>query len=205
MPRTMTTAMANALQAPVLYPHLFCSLEFGNSNVYLWDGVGPMSFNSNVYTGVGTLGSIGTISEDSTVEAKGVQVSLSGIPSDVVADVLNETRVLGTCQIWLTLSEPNGAIISDPILSYQGMMDKPQMTDDGQTCSISINLENILVDLNRPCYRRYTNDDQQVDLQDTLTRLSLPSDTVDTAFQFVPGVQERVTFWGTVPSSQNNV
>jgi hypothetical protein len=62
-----------------------------------------------------------------------------------------------------------------------------------------------LVDLNRPCYRRYTVDDQQMDLAATLTALGLPGTTIDTIFRFVPGLQEMVTFWGTSPSSINNV
>jgi len=84
-------------------------------------------------------------------------------------------------------------------------MDQPSIEDDGKTCSISISCENVLVDLNRPCYRRYTNDDQQIDIQATLTRLGLSSSTVDTGFRWVAGLQEQITFWGTMPSSINNV
>jgi hypothetical protein len=91
------------------------------------------------------------------------------------------------------------------VLSYQGKMDQPSIDDSGKTCTVSISCENVLVDLNRDCYRRYTNDDQQLDLAATLTRLGLPSNTIDTGLRWVAGLQEQITFWGQMPSSINNV
>jgi hypothetical protein len=118
--------------------------------------------------------------------------------------VLWETRLLYRAQTWLALWDESGNLIETPVLSYQGKMDQPSIDDDGKTCSISIATENVLVDLNRDCSRRYTNDDQQMDLAATLKRLGLPSTTVDTGFRWVAGLQEQITFWGTTPSSINN-
>jgi len=197
--------MAAAFCGPVLRVAILASLQFGDSTVYVWSGIGPTTWNGMTFKGVGTLGSVSTISEDSTVEAKQVVFELSGIPLDLVAEVLYETRILLTAQAWLALFDASGTLIASPVLSYKGKMDEPTLSDDGQTCSIQISCEGALADLNRPCYRRYTNDDQQIDLAATLTRLGLPSTTIDTGFQYVPGIQERITFWGRLPSSTNNV
>ena len=205
MPRVMTSAMATALCAPVLRAALLCSMQFGDNVVNVWSGLTPMTWTGMTFQGVGTLGAISTISEDSTVEAKGISISLSGIPSAMMTEVLYETRVLGVVSIWLCLFDDTATLIADPIMAYQGAMDEPSMDDDNQTCTMSIAVENILVDLNRPCFRRYTGDDQQMDLAATLTRLGLPSNTADTGFRFVPQIQEIVTFWGRMPSSINNV
>jgi len=205
MPRLMTPAMIAALTSSDVRLALFVQLTFGDNTYYLWSGIGNMTWNGMTFTGVGTLGAVSEISEDSDVEAKNVVVSLSGIPSALVLEVAYEVRLLGTCNIWMACYNADGSLIADPILSYQGKMDAPEMTDDGQHCTVSISLENVLVDLNRPCYRRFTADDQQMDLADTLTRLHLPSTTVDTGFSHVPGLIERVTFWGRMPSSVNNV
>lgn len=204
MPRNMTTAMATALQQKVIRLALLASLQFGDNIVNVWSGLGTMTWNGLTFQGVGALGSISTMSEDSDVEAKGVTVSLSGIPSTYMSEVLNEVRVLGTCNIWLALYDSNAVLIDTPILSYQGKMDAPEMDDDAKTCTCTIGLENILVDLNRPVFRRYTDEDQQMDLQTTLTRLGLPSTTVDTGLTHVAGLQEQITFWGVLPSSVNN-
>lgn len=197
--------MANALSAEMVRLALLASLQFGDNTVYLWTGLGDMTWNGMTFKGVGTLGMIEGISEDSNVEAKGVKVSLSGVPSSLVSEVLFETRVLRTANIWLCTFDATGALIADPILSYQGKMDEPEIDDAGDTLTISINIENALVDMNRAVGRRGTDQDQQLDLADVLARLGLPSTTVDTGFTHVAGLQEQITFWGRSPSSVNNV
>jgi hypothetical protein len=201
----MTPAMAAALCAPVLRPALLVTMQFATDTAYCWTGLGPLVWNGMTFQGVGELGSISNISEDSEVEAKGITLTLSGIPSDMMTEVLNEVHVLGNVQVWFALFNEDLTLIADPILSYQGKMDAPTLNDDQQTCTATIAVENVLVDLNRACYRRYTNDDQQMDLAATLTRLGLPSATVDTGLRFVAGQQEQITFWGIMPSSINNV
>jgi hypothetical protein len=203
MPRTMTTGMQAAVCAPNLYPALFVAMQFATDTVYLWSGQGNVTWNSMNFLGIGTLGSISTISEDSTVEAKGIVLTMSGIPSGMVSEILTETRVLGTVNVWLGLFTPAGVLIADPIQAYQGKMDQPSIEDDGDTCSISLNVENVLVDLNRECYRRYCDADQQIDLAATLTRLGMPSNTVDTGFTHVPMIQELQVFWGSTPRGTN--
>ena len=197
--------MEVALSAPVVRLALFASLQFADNTIYVWSGLGDMTWSGMTFKGVGTLGDVSEISEDSVVEAKSLTISLSGIPSDMMTEVLFETRILRTANLWLALYNNDGSLVDTPLLSYQGKMDAPEMEDDGKTCKITISLENVLVDLNRACYRRYTNDDQQMDLADTLTRLGLASTTVDTGFRHVPGVQEMITFWGKNPASTNNV
>lgn len=205
MPRDMTPAMAAALCAEVLRPALLVSMQFASETAYCWTGLTPLTWNGMTFTGIGSLGSISGISEDSEVEAKGITLTLSSIPSDMMSEVLTEVRVLGKVNVWLALFDENLALIPDPILSYQGKMDAPSLNDDATTCTATIAVENVLVDLNRACYRRLTNDDQQLDLAATLARLGLPANTVDTGFRFVAGLQEQITFWGTKPSSINNV
>lgn len=205
MPRVLTTAMINALSAPVVRLAVLASLQFADNLVNVWTGLGPMTWNSLTFQGVGTLGTISAMSEDSDVSAKNVTISLSGIPSSMMNEVLSEVRVLRTANIWLALYDTSNNLIANPVLSYQGKMDAPEITDDGQTCTCTISLENVLVDLNREVWRRYTDEDQQMDLAATLTRLSLSPSTVDTGFTHVAGLQEQITFWGRVPSSVNNV
>jgi hypothetical protein len=205
MPRIMTSAMATALSAPVVRLALLASLQFGDNTVYLWTGLGPATWSGMTFQGVGSFADISPMSEDSNVEAKNVTISLSGIPSSLMFEVLNETRILRTANIWLALYDSTGALISTPILSYSGKMDAPEMLDDGKTCTCTISLENVLVDLNREVFRRFTDEDQQMDLAVTLTRLGLPSTTIDTGFSHVAGLQEQITFWGRTPNSVNNV
>lgn len=204
MPRTITAQMATALCAPTVRMAIMASLQFGDNTIYVWTGIGPTTWNSMTFQGVGSLGTISAISEDSDVSAKNVTISLAGIPSSMMNEVLYEVRVLRTANIWLALYDSSNNLIATPVLSYQGKMDAPEMNDDGKTCTCTISLENVLVDLNREVYRRYTDEDQQMDLAATLTRLGMAANTVDTGFTHVAGLQETITFWGRMPSSVNN-
>ena len=197
--------MATAISARVLRPAFLISMEFATSTSYAWSGLGPITWGGMTFQGIGTFGSISTISEGSTVEAQGLTIELSGINPASMNNVLNETRILGTVNIWIALFDDTGALIPDPFMSYQGKMDQPSISDDNKSCTAAITVENILDDLTRSCFRRFTNDDQQIDLAATLTRLGMSPTTIDTGFRWVPSIQEAIIFWGTSPGSSNNV
>ncbi len=204
MPRTLSSEMIAALAAPVVRLAVFAELQMSNETLYMWSGLGPITWNGMTFQGVGTLGKVEGISEDTTVEAKGVQISLSGIPSSMISEALDNMRLMQPVNLWLACFTAAGQVISDPVVSFSGLMDKPTIHDDGSTCTITINVENVLVDLNRPVPRHYTQADQQLDLALTLTRLGLSTTTVDTGFSHVNVIQELTVFWGSNPKSVNN-
>jgi len=205
MPRTLTSPMISALTAPVVRTAVFAELVMSNETLYLWSGLGPITWSGMTFQGVGTLGKVQGISEDATVEAKGVKISLSGIPSNMIAEALDNVRLMQPVTTWLMCFDSNGSLITSPVVSFAGLMDKTSIDDDGSTSTITINVENALADLNRPVCRHYTQADQQLDLALTLQRLGLPTNTVDTGFSHVNVIQELVVYWGSNPRSVNNM
>lgn len=204
MPRTLTSDMQTALTSAAVRIGILACLQFSNETLYLWSGLGPLTWNSMTFQGVGTLGKVEGISEDTNVEARGVQISLSGVPSSMIGEALDNVRLMQPVQLWLVCFDLAGAVISTPVVSFAGLMDKSSIDDDGNTCTITINAENTLADLNRPVPRHYTQADQQLDLALTLASLGLPSTTVDTGFSHVNNIQELTVFWGSNPKSVNN-
>lgn len=196
--------MLDALSSPNVRTVVLASLQMSNETLYLWSGLGPLTWSGMTFQGIGTLGKVEGISEDTTVEAKGVQISLSGIPPAMIGEALDNVRLMQTAQLWLMCFDSAGSIISNPLVSFAGLMDKATIDDDGNTCIITINVENVLADLNRPVPRHFSQADQQLDLALTLTRLGLPSSTVDTGFSHVNNIQELTVFWGQSPRSVNN-
>jgi hypothetical protein len=196
--------MISALSAGSVNLAIFAQLQMSNETLYLWSGIGPITWNSMTFQGVGTLGKVTGISEAANVEAKGMQISLSGIPSSMIQEALYNVRLFQTVNLWLACFDSAGAIISDPVVSFAGLMDKSSIDDDGNTSTITINVENVLADLNRPVCRHYTDADQQLDLKTTLTRLGLSTSTLDTGFSHVNLIQELTVFWGSNPKSVNN-
>ncbi len=204
MPRTLTTQMVSALTAPIVRTGVFAEIVLTNETLYVWSGLGPMTWNGMTFQGSGTLGKVDGISEDVTVEAKGVKISLSGVPSNMIGEALDNVRLMQPVSLWLVCFDANGVPITSPVVSFVGLMDKTTIDDDGSTSTITINIENVLADLNRPVARHYTNSDQQLDLALTLQRLGLSTTTLDTGFSHVNVIQEQVVYWGQNPRSVNN-
>ena len=158
----------------------------------MWTGYGPVSWNGLIWQGVGSLGSITTIEEGSTVEAKGITLTLSGMDATLVGDVLGEFAVGLPVTVWFGLFDGNQVLIPSPIVSFAGRMDQPTLTFGGDTASVSIACESRLLDMNTSVERRYTNDDQQLDYPG------------DRGFEFVNSIQEVSIYWGRTPTDHNN-
>ena len=192
MPRSATAAMLTALGQPVLRPALFVAATFVDETVYLWNGPGPIAWNGQTWLGVGSLGSVSTVEEGTTVEARGISLSLSGLDPTLLTETLANYQVGLPCTVWLGLFDASGKLIPDPIISFSGRMDQPTLTMDGQTATLTINAESKLLDMNVSVERRYTNEDQQLDYPG------------DRGFEFIDSIQEVTINWGRTPSSQNN-
>jgi hypothetical protein len=193
MPLQMTDAMAAALAAPVMRPALLVQMQFATATGYAWSGYGDLVWSGMTFKGLGEFGQVSPIEETNEVENKGITLELSGIAPWLMPEVLKETRILGNVTVWLACFDETGAIVPDPVIAFQGFMDAPEMVDGGKECTATLAAEDDLADLNRPCYRRYTNEDQQLDYPG------------DTGMQYVAGLQEQITFWGVTPGSINNV
>ena len=194
MPRAdATPAFITALSQPIIRPALFVEAHFATAILYLWTGRGNVSWNGHTWTGIGTLGSVSTIEEGSTVEARGITLTLSGIDATALSDVLNEVQQGLPALVYFGLFDSTPALIANPVCAFAGRMDQPTIDLTGPTATIQIACESRLMDMNTPAMRRYTNEDQQRDYPN------------DQGFSFVPGVQERTIFWGRTPSSHNNI
>lgn len=171
---------------------LFFYGTFATGATYLWTGYGNITWNGHTWNGIGTLGSVSTIDEGTTVEAKGISVSLSGIDSTMLSNVLTEF-VLGEPMGVYVAGFNGGSLIADPILSFAGRMDEPMIDVDGSRAVITINCESRLIDMNVAVDRRYTADDQQRDWPG------------DLGFNFVNSIQEITIYWGSAPTNTGNI
>jgi hypothetical protein len=205
MPLTVTPAVDAALQLPSKRIALLADLQFNNEWVYASSGIGPFVWSGNTYKGAGDLGKIEGLAETCVVEAKGIKLTLSGIPSELVMDTIFDTRIMKKCNIRMAVFDATFTLIPDPVLVYSGNMDVSVLDDNGKEATITISVESVLVDMNRMVYRRFTDPDQQMDLVDRITYLnatyglSIPTNTQDTGFTHVPGIQDVPEYWGVNP------
>ena len=184
MSRNLTAGTKAAFTAGRVIAALFVEAHFATGIVRLWSGLGPITWNGLTWLGVGSLGTVSALPETSDVAAQGMSLTLSAIPSDMLAHVLNEIRQGMPCRVWLGALDEAGNVIADPYASMAGRIDSGVINEGGQTSSATITVETQLVDLHRSRERRYTDADQQFDFPG------------DLGFQYVAAIQNWNGIWG---------
>lgn len=192
MPRLISSAMITALSATRVQPAIFVEAEFLSGPVYLWSGLGSIVWNGHTWIGVGNLASVSPIEEGANVEARGIQLGLSGIHPDMLSAVLDEFRPGLPVSVYLVVFNA-GVIVEDPVTAWRGLMDRPVISASGQEASINITCENRLIEMNVPVGRRWTNDEQQ------------RAHPGDLGFSFVNAIQEVPFYWGKRPSTGDRI
>ena len=182
--RLLSDAVKAALISGMVQLGVFVECLFDGGPVRIWSGVGPYVLNGDLFTGAGHFGGIDKIEESSgDVRAVGIAMTLSGIESSYISLVLQEHFQGRACTVWLAFFDLNWVLIPDVTVQFKGRMDYPVIEEGGDTCTITVNAESILIDLERPRVRRYTNEDQVA---------LYPGDR---GMEFIAAIQNKDTIW----------
>jgi hypothetical protein len=181
--RDLTSAVKSAIDTKSVEPFILFEGEFISGHVRLWSGYGDLVWDSKTWTGTGTLGSVAPLQESADIQANGVAVSLSGIPSSVISTALSDVQQGAPGTLYLGLLS-NGSVIADPFELFSGRIDVPSINEDSDTSTIQLTYESKLIDLQKPREFRYTDEDQQ---------RMYPGDL---GFEFVPDLQDKIVNWG---------
>jgi hypothetical protein len=180
----MTAAMAVQLSASHIRPLFLMSAQFTDGTIYVWSGMGTLSWNGQTWIGLGTLGTISGVEESSEIKANNVTFTLSGIDPSLLGEALNQARQGYPVTLWFGFLDDQLNVVADPVQAYSGRMDVPVIEEGSDTSTISLTVENRLIDLNRTKERRYTDQDQQIDFPG------------DTGFRYVAALQNWNGVWG---------
>ena len=77
MPRALTSGMLSALSGQYLRPAVFVAMTFTSGPVFIWSGIGSIQWNSQTWVGLGSLLSLSGWEDGTTVEARGINITLS--------------------------------------------------------------------------------------------------------------------------------
>jgi hypothetical protein len=203
MPRTASAAVLAAIASHTLGLAIFAELAFADNTLYLYNGIGnftPAGPPANpastfpygqTFTGLGWLAKLSAIPQTTKIQAQNITLSLSGIPSSLVAEATAQVRIVGTATIWLAFFS-GGSLITDPVQCFAGRFDVPSLTDSGDTSTISITCENPLLSLNLAPNRLFDDADQQ---------LYFPGDL---GMSFVDALANLNLFW-PAPNAQGSI
>lgn len=189
MARSIHADTASEVQLGSVIPFFMVLIETGSSNISVWSGYGDyvssVSGSSITYNGVGHLGIISAVSESQDLSARGINLTLSGIPSALISAALSDLEQGKAVRVFMGFFEHSTRVpINSEFELWTGITDIPSIVEDGETASISISAENRLIDLEKLRVRRYTQEDQARD------------DVTDLGFEYVPNLQDAEILFG---------
>lgn len=193
MPRVMTSGMLTAITSPIIRPALFAELHFANEVLYVWSGTGSVVWSGQTWLGLGTFGSISVIEEGTSLEARGITLTLSGINPQALAEALQNVQIALPVILYLGMFDASFALIANPLVAWKGRMDQPIIKLGADTVMISLQCESRLLDMDISVDRRYTLEDSVID------------NPLDLGFQFVTAIQEFTILFGTTAQAQSNI
>jgi hypothetical protein len=184
MSRSLTSGTLAQATAKSSFPIVLVQITFKDGIQYAWTGIGNLVWSGNTYTGVGQLGKIGPITEDTAVQAQGLQLELTGVPQNLLNEALGQCQQGNAVNVYFGFLDSSGNVIADPYLAFSGRMDVPTIDEGAETATITLTAENRLIDLQRVRQRNFTQQDQILDYP------------TDTGFTFVPLLQQLNLVWG---------
>ena len=175
-------------QAAAIAPHVevvtFVSLDFGTGTVVLHTRTGTIEWGGYYWLGIGQLGSIDTIKEDTQVRPNGLRLTISGVDTALVQSAITEDYHGRPVAIYIGLLDTaTNALIDTPEVAFKGVMDFLTVELNQNTGSISVNCESEMARWQRPRGLLYTHESQQLLYEG------------DRGFDMIPAIQNRVLDW----------
>jgi len=189
MSRDLTSGMQSAATADLVRPFYLVDLNFTSGSIYLWSGHGDLIWNSNTYLGAGDLLSISSFEEKTDLGAVGASLTLTGVKTSLVQKARDEDYQGRSVVIRLGAFDATASIINDPVTIFSGFMDVMTISEGADYSTITVAIENKLLQLEKTKERRYTDGDQKLDFPN------------DYSFEFVAKIQEKEIVWGRKSSS----
>jgi len=209
MSRVLPTTIVDALDDSVVYPFFAVEMNFDSDDVLrLWTGVGTLTFEGVSWTGAGTLLGISAVEETTETAARGADITITGLPSEVLALALSTPYQGRTCKIYfgmfakgsLQKESTNFILLEDGSRIeledrstglteiFCGYMDQMNINEGADTGTIQVKVENKLIDLERARVARYTSEYQR--------SRNIAGASDDAGFDFVATMQDQKLAWG---------
>lgn len=204
--RNLPDEIASEFSGNYVYPIIMIEMFFDEATLRMFTGYGMMEFGGEDYYGMGNFIGISPIEETQETSARGVTVSLNGIPSSLISVVLTSRSRGRQFRMYLSyintkqsvaVEDGSGVVLTEsgdrvllenqvvgnPYRIFSGIMDVIEFDDAGQEAFIRMSVENALIIGQRPKLRRYTKEDQ---------RKIFPSDK---GLDLINSLQDKEVVW----------
>jgi len=196
-------------------------LTFGDETIsggplYFWTGLGEITIGGITYTGAGQFLQISEVTDTADLRAAGATVTMSGLPVEIISLALQQPYQGRLCKIKFGMMNANrnntvdeeGTIIvledrsaldnseGDPAILiplFTGYMDQMNISENPDSATVVLSLENKLIDLEVQKAERYTSE-----FQKKKYRKLYPNATdTDKAFDYLNDLVNKPLDWGS--------
>jgi hypothetical protein len=184
MPRALTSNTKAESVAKIRAQVWFVFLDFYSGPVYVWSGVGDVTWNGHTWKGMGEFGSVTGLAESTDTQAAGPTFTLNGVPNDMLALIFADNYNGRVAQAWLGFRNlATDAIVADPYPIFSGRMERLEIDPTPETSTVRVTAESKNYAPGQADDRRFNDADQQIDF---------PGDTF---FDKLASVGQRPIMW----------
>lgn len=155
-----------ALDEPVYHPLAMVEMDFASGMLRVHSGVGQVVWGGNTYTGASWLGKIEDWREGESLQAYGVQLSLSGLQGELVSLSQQEHYRGRSLKIWVAFLDDDGQIVGEPVGPWRWRMSTLDGEYTGKTGTLVLSAGSRMAWWERANPSRYTDEDQRADYPD---------------------------------------
>jgi len=162
MDRGSTGAFQTEIVKSANKPFHLVKLSFDDVSYFLSDAYIPVTYDSNTYTPTGSFLAFSDIVETNEANIETISISLSGVDTTYVNLFLTGGYLDRTVQIYKAFLDSNDALVSDPLLIFDGRLNNPVIKEDVEagTSTVAVQASSLFVDFDR-INTRFTNNESQ--------------------------------------------
>jgi len=162
MDRGSTGAFQTEIVKSANKPFHLVKLSFDDVSYFLSDAYIPVTYDSNTYTPTGSFLAFSDIVETNEANIETISISLSGVDTTYINLFLSGGYLDRTVEIYKAFLDSNDALVSDPLLIFNGRLNNPVIKEDvdAGTSTIAVQASSLFVDFDR-INTRFTNNESQ--------------------------------------------
>ncbi len=176
-------SLLSAMEQPNVALVLAAEIDFPSGITRVHTGTGTVIINGQTFLGVGTLGDVGSVTEENSTSSSTMSMALSGLDMSLVGETLNEEVIGRNVICYLAVMNEQGVVTGSNVL-FEGFITDTAL-QAGQQNALSYVIANVFERWSQGLPDRYTDESQQ--------RLH-PGDRF---FRYVAQMAERSIFWGS--------
>lgn len=174
--------LLNAMEQTNVRLVLAAEIDFPSGITRVHTGTGIVIINGQTFFGVGTLGDVGSVTEENSTSSSTMSMILSGLDMSAVAETLNEECVGRDVIVYLACMNDQGIVTGSNVL-FEGFITDTSMQSGNQN-ALSYTIANIFEKWSYGLPDRFTDESH---------RREHPEDRI---FRYVAQMAERSIYWG---------